>query len=243
MNVLLPPEASLSRVLRRAGAIWHPALAAHQVIFGEAGSGKTTLIKSLLRLCPDERVLILDPGPYPDPVWDGPPYDPDAWGRPVAVAPMRGARGEGGGPCGQWFRLSGTTDRGQTARRFGDALDIVAAEGHCVLVLDGVGEITDQLKLAGRVDSVMNLGRAANVRVILSAAETSYLAGRAPAAITWVGHTSGPEAASAGAGLLGWRETDSQDICAAVAPHEWIFSEDQPGSAGPVLIRPNGVSR
>lgn len=237
MTALLP-EASLGRVLQRVDAIWHPAIAAHQIVFGQTGSGKTTLIKSLLGLCPHERVLTLDPKPHPDPVWDGPPGEPDAWGKPVAaVAPMFGAGGEGGGPYGRWFRLPGTPDRGETARRFGDALATVAAEGHCVLVLDDVREITHQLKLAERVDSVMNLGRSANVLAILSATETGYVSGRAQAAMTWVGHTSGLDAAKAGAGLLGWRGTVRQDICAGIAPHEWIFAEDQPGSAGPCLIR------
>jgi hypothetical protein len=233
-------SADLDRVLRRVDAIWGPDVAPHHLVYGQTGSGKTTLIKSLLGLCQLERALILDPKPHPDPVWDGPPSDPDAWGKPVtAVADMFGAGREGGGPAGLWFRLSGTPDRGETARRFGDALAAVAAEGHCVLVLDDVREITRQLKLAGHVDSVMNLGRSANVLAILSATETGYVAGRAQAAMTWVGHTSGLDAAKAGAGLLGWRGAARQDICAGIATHEWIFAEDQPGSAGPVLIRPS----
>ena len=84
---------------------------------------------------------------------------------------------------------------------------------------------------------MMNLGRSANVLAILPASETGYVSGRAQAAMTWIGHTSGLDAAKAGAGLLGWRGTARQDICASGAPHEWIFSEEQPGSAGPCLIR------
>jgi hypothetical protein len=233
------PRAGLPRVLARVDAIWHPDAAAHHILLGMTGAGKSTLIKALLGLCPWERVLILDPKPHPDPVWDGPPDDPHQWGRPVtAVEPMFGAARDGGGPAGLWFRLSGTPDRKQSAARFAEALGVISAEGHCVLVLDDVREITRQLRLAENVDSVMNLGRSANVLAVLSATETSYVAGRAQAAITWVGHTSGLTAAKAGADLLGWRGQDQQDICAAIAPHQWIYSESQPGSAGPCLVIP-----
>jgi hypothetical protein len=229
-------QVALGRALRRVASVWHPAGAAHHILYGMTGSGKSTLVKSLLGLC-GGRVLILDPKPHPDPVWDGPAGDPHQWGRPVtSIGPMFGADREGGGPLGLWFRLTGTPDRGETARRFGEALAIVAAEGHCVLVLDDVREITRQLRLAERVDSVMNLGRSANVLAILSATETGYVSGRAQAAMTWVGHTSGLDAAKAGAGLLGHSGRAWWQTTAAVAPHEWIYADSQPGNAGPALV-------
>lgn len=232
------PEAPLGRVLDRVATIWHPQAAAHHLIYGMTGAGKSTLIKALLGLCPYERVLLLDPKPHPDPVWDGPPDDPQAWGRPVTSACPRFGGDCGGGPAARWFRLTGSPDRAETAKRFRDALRIVAAEGHCILVLDDVREITRQLRLAEAVDSVMNLGRSANVLAILSATETGYVAGRQQGGMVWVGHTSGLDAAKAGAALLGWRGRERQEECAAVSPHEWIFSESQPGNADPVLIRP-----
>ncbi|MFI5068139.1 MAG: hypothetical protein ACHP9Z_29735, partial [Streptosporangiales bacterium] len=91
-------------------------------------------------------------------------------------------------------------------------------------------------RLAEHVDSVMNLGRSAGVLAILSATETGYVSGRGQGGLVWVGHTSGLDAAKAGAALLGWRGRERQDQCAAIAPHEWVFSESQPGSAGPVLV-------
>jgi hypothetical protein len=230
------PAVPLSRALVRAAAIWHPDSAPHNLLYGMTGAGKSTLIKAFLGLCPHERVLILDPKPHPDPVWYE-PGDPARWGAPItSVSPMFGADRDGGGPAGLWYRLTGTPDRAQTARSFADALAVIAAEGHAVLVLDDVREITRQLRLAEHVDSVMNLGRSANVLAILSATETGYVSGRAQAAQVWVGHTSGLEAAKAGAALLGWRGARRQDTCAAIAPHHWIYSEDQTGSAGPCLV-------
>lgn len=235
------PAASLARVLRRVDRIWSPDAAPHHLVYGMSGSGKTTLIKALLGLCEDERILVLDPKPAADPVWDGPAGEPHQWGRAVKdVGPMFGHQGEpGGGPRGLWYRLTGGPDRADTARRFASALSVIAAEGHCVLVLDDVRETCRQLKLAEHVDSILNLGRSANVLAILSTTETAYVSGRSQGGMVWVGHTTGLPAAKAGAELLGWRSRERQDICAGVAPHAWLFSEEQPGGAGPVLIEPS----
>jgi hypothetical protein len=232
------PSVPLARVLQRVDAIWAPHDAPHHLIYGMSGSGKTTLIKGLLGLCDTERVLVIDPKPAADPVWDGQDGDPHPWGKPVTtITPMFGYDGEaGGGPRKMWYRLTGGPDRADTARRFAAALGIVAAEGHTVLVLDDVRETCRQLGLALGVDSVMNLGRSANVCAILSATETGYVSGRSQGGMVWVGHTTGLNAAKAGAELLGWRGRERQDTCAAIAPHQWIFSEDQPGSAGPCIV-------
>jgi len=238
------PNVPLDRVLRRADAIWSAAAAPHHLIYGMSGSGKTTLIKAILGLCPLERVLIIDPKPTADPAWDGPPDDPHRWGRAVTtVQPRFFHQGEpGGGPQGTWYRITGSPDRGDTAARFAAALATVTAEGHCVLVLDDVRETCRQLRLAQSVDSVMNLGRSANVCAILSATETGYVSGRSQGGIVWVGHTTGLPAAKAGAELLGWRGREGQDTCAGIAPHRWIFSEDQPGHAGACMVTPD-ISR
>ena len=229
-------RAPLARVLERADAIWSPRQAPHHLVYGQTGSGKTTLIKALLDLCEHERVLILDPKPHADPVWDGPDGDPDRWGRPVTEVPaMFGYPADGGGPDGCWYRLTGSPDRPDTARRFAAALDTVAAEGHCVLVLDDVRETCRQLRLAGHVDSVMNLGRSASVCAILAATEAGYVAGRSQAGMTWIGATAGLDAAKAGAGMLGRTGRDWWQATAAVEPHQWIYHDSQPGNPGPVL--------
>ena len=232
------PQAPLSRILGRVDAIWGPDSAPHHLVYGQTGSGKTTLIKALLGLCPKSRTLILDPKPHADPVWNGPPGDADRWGKPVTrISPTFGFEGDdGGGPWHMRYRLVGSPDRADTARRFREALATVTAEGHCVLVLDDVREICRQLKLAGDVDSVMNLGRSAAVLAILAATETGYVSGRAQAGMTWVGSTSGLDAAKAGAALLGRSGREWRYLAGAVEPRTWIYSDTQPGNAGPVLV-------
>jgi hypothetical protein len=227
------PQATIGRVLRRVDAIWSPATAAHHLVYGRSGAGKTTLIRHLLTLCGLERVLVLDPKATADPVWsadDGP--------APVTrIAPMFGYEDDrGGGPHGMWYRLLGSPDRASTAARFADALAVVAAEGHTVLVLDDVREICKQLRLADQVDSVMSLGRSASLCAILSATETGWVQGRSQAAITWAGATTGLDAAKAGAALLGRPGRAWQEITEALNPHQWIYSDSAPGSAGPCLI-------
>ena len=233
------PEVPLERALRRVGAIWGADAAPHHLVYGQTGSGKTTLIKALLGLCPQSRTLILDPKPAADPVWDGPAGDPHQWGRPVTeVTPRFGFEGApGGGPWGMRYRLTGSPDRGDTGRRFGEALAVIAAEGHCVVVLDDVREICRQLRLAEIVDSVMNLGRSANVLAILAATETGYVSGRAQAGMVWVGATSGLDAAKAGAGLLGKSGRPWYDLTAAIEPRTWVYADTQPGTAGPARVR------
>ncbi len=231
------PRAPLARVLARVGAVWSPLGAPHHLVYGQTGSGKTTLVKALLGLCAAERVLILDPKPHADPVWDGPPQDPHCWGKPVTqVSAMFGYPSDGGGPLGLWYRLTGAPDRADTGRRFGEALATVAAEGHCVLILDDVREICRQLRLAEHVDSVMNLGRSAGVCVVLAATEAGYVSGRSQAAITWVGATSGLDAAKAGAAMLGHSGREWYSATAAVPPHGWIYYDSQPGNPGPVMV-------
>jgi energy-coupling factor transporter ATP-binding protein EcfA2 len=238
--VIQLPEVYLDRVLRRVAAIWGSDAAAHHVVFGQSGAGKSTLVKALLSLCEHERAVIFDCKPASDPVWNGTPDNPHAWGRPVTELPARfGFEGErGGGPGGRWWRIEGSPDRGDTARRFGAALATIQAEGHCVVALDDVREVCRQLRLAEQVDSLMNLGRSASVLAILCATETGWVSGRHQGGMVWIGKTSGLEPAKAGAALLGHSGRHWYETTAAIAPHAWIFSEDQPGNAGPVLVRP-----
>jgi hypothetical protein len=227
------PEIGLPRVLQRVNAIWAPEGAPHHIVFGRTGVGKTTLIRQLLALCPGERVLVVDPKQAADPSWPPGASEP----KPVtAVCPMFGYAGErGGGPGGMWYRLTGSPDRADTARRISAALDIVAAEGHTVLVLDDVRETCRQLQLGAQVDSIMSLGRSAGVCAVLSAVDAAYVQGRGQAAMVWVGATSGLDAAKAGAALLGHSGREWQEVTQAILPHQWIYSDSAPGSAGPCL--------
>jgi energy-coupling factor transporter ATP-binding protein EcfA2 len=249
MSASLPaaplPAVPLSRALQRVSAIWGPDAAPHHLIYGGTGAGKSTLVKALLSLCEYERVLVLEPKRNTDAVYDGPPEDPYRYGRPVStIGPMFGYQGEtGGGPCRMWFRLTGSPDRDDTGRRFGAALDIVANEGCTVLVLDDVKEMCKQLRLADRIESILNLGRSAGICAVLSTTETGYVAGRAQGSMIWCGFTGGGlPAAKAAADLLGWRGRDRQDTCAQLDRHTWIYQDHETGTAGPALVVPQHAS-
>ncbi|WP_433464359.1 helicase HerA domain-containing protein [Spirillospora sp. CA-128828] len=233
------PAAPLDRVLDRVDRAWQPRRAAHHVILGQTGAGKTTLIKSLLRLRLDARVLIIDPKPAPDPAWDDVAGYPDTWGTPVQhIAAGFGSDREGGGPHGYWFRLVATPDREATGAALAAALDVVRAEGHAIVVIDDAREVCRAYrahKLDQAVESVMNLGRSGATSVLLATQELGYVPGRAQGAFTWVGHTQGLDAAKGGAALLGkagkaWVETMS-----AIPPYHWAYLDNRPGNPGPVL--------
>lgn len=240
--------------MQRVSAVWGPGGAPHHLIYGASGTGKATIIKSLLMLAEYERVLIFEPKRNADEAYEN-DSNPWLWGRPVnRIEPRFGFEeeysdggGDGGGPDlgplpgGMWYRIQGSPDRKDTAARFGDALDIVANEGHCVVVLDDVKETCKALKLAGKVESLMNLGRSARVYMILATTETSYVAGRSQGSILWVGHTGGQLGpAKQATQLLGWRGKDAEDYCAALKRFSWIYKDGENGSEGPVLIPDQG---
>lgn len=235
------PSASLDRVLKRVDSIWHPEQSPHHVVLGQSGAGKSTLVRHLLSLCEHSRVLILDVKAHADPVWEGPADDPWRWGRPVDRIPERFGYGDdrGGGQNGLAWRLIGSPDRTETARRFSQALSVVMAEGSCVLVCEDVRVLCRQLKLAEQVDEILNTARSANVLAILSATELGYVAGRSQGSQVWCGYTGGSlPAAKAAAELLGFRGRERQDYLARLKRHQFVYSENEEGSMGPVLVNP-----
>ncbi|MGO9298418.1 MAG: hypothetical protein ACLP52_31850 [Streptosporangiaceae bacterium] len=207
---------------------------------GKTGAGKTSLVKRLLRLRPDARVLIFDPKPAADETWADDPGSENTWGLPVPeIYPGFGSGAEGGGPRGYWFRMVATPDREATGRAYAAGLDIVRTEGHAIVVVDDAREVCHAFdgrhKLSQGVESLMLLGRSNATAVILATQETGYVPGRAQGSFLWAGHISGIDAAKAGAQLLGKRGGAWYDTMAAVEPYSWVYLDAEPGSAGPAL--------
>jgi hypothetical protein len=238
MTTSMLAEAPFDRVLDRVDQAWQPRRAAHHVVLGQTGAGKTTLIKELLKLRLAARVLIIDPKPAPDPAWDDVPGHLDTWGRPVtSISPGFGSEAEGGGPYGYWFRLVATPDRDATGKALADALDVIRTEGHAVVVIDDAREVVRAYaahKLGQAVESLMNLGRSGASSVILATQSLGYVP-QAQGSFTWVGHTQGLDAAKAGAGLLGKSGRPWVDTMAAIPPYRWAYTDNRPGNPGPVL--------
>ena len=242
MSRIIPPVvlpvAPVDRVLARVGAIWSPKVAPHHLIYASTGAGKSSLIKMLAWLRPKARLLLVTPKPNPDPVYEG-------FARPVLdLQPGFGCDYEGGGPHGLWFEIFGQRDQhagknSGTARRIGQALEIVASEGHTVLVVDDARFVCKHLGLGDVVDRITGMSRSDATSVILSTTELAYVAGRQQGSMTWVGFTGGSLApAKAAAGLLGLRGAANEETCAAVRRHEWIYQDHEAGNAGPCLTRP-----
>lgn len=234
------PTTTLDRALARVSAVWHPEQAAHALIYAATGAGKSTLVKSLLGLCEYERVVLVEPKRQADPAYIGPDDDPWRWGRPVErLTPRFGYDGErGGGPSKTWFRLVGSPDRADTAKRFSEGLDIIANEGATCLILDDVKECSKTLGLADQIGSILNLGRSSGLLCVLATTETSYVAGRSQGAMVFTGYVGGSlSAAKAAAELHGFRGREAQDLCGQVRRHQWLYQDLEEGSAGPVLVQ------
>ena len=136
-----------------------------------------------------------------------------------------------------WFRLTGSPDRRGTARRFGAALEIVAAEGNTILILERYqGNLPPAA--AGRAGGLGVVPRQVGQRSVGLVGHRKLL-GRRTAAVRHdlcrAGHTSGLPAAKAAAELLSWRGRDLQDLAGSVRPHQWIYQDQQQGSAGACL--------
>jgi hypothetical protein len=209
-------------------------------VAGQSGSGKSWLIRKMLTLVLHERVLILDAKPAEDPIWQGTADDPWRYGRPVEHLPERfGFSERGGGELGMWWRLTGSPDRADSAKRFSRALSIVAAEGNCVLICEDVVVLSRQLKLKEQVEEILHTARSANVMAVLSATTIANAAGRSQSSQIWVGYTGGSiPAAKAAAESIGWRGRDAVDYLASIKRHQFVYSEAEEGSAGPVLVVP-----
>lgn len=230
------PVVPFERVLARVDALWRPQTTPHHLVLAKTRAGKTTLIKRLLELCDQDRVLVIDPKPAPDAAWSDRPDVQHTWGRAVTtVAAGFGSHHEGGGPHGQWFRLVATPDRNATRRAVEAALDVVTSEGHVVLVIDDAREVCRGYRLAEPVESVMLLGGSNNTSVILATQEVGYVPGRAQAAFTWIGHTGGWDAAKQAAALLGHTGRPWYEAMATIPAHHWCYHDDRPGNPGPCL--------
>lgn len=231
------PTAPIERALGRVSAAWAPQTAPHHLILAQTRAGKTTLIKQLLQLRPLARALILDPKPAQDPAWDDEPGGHHTWGLPVtSISAGFGSQAEGGGPHGYWFRLVANPDQAATEHAIGQALDVVRAEGHIILVVDDAKEVCRQYRQSGRVESVMLLGGSNSTSVILATQELGYIGGRSQAAFNWIGYTGSSDAAKTAAGILGRRGAAWYDAMATIPPYTWCYHDNRPGNPGPVLV-------
>jgi hypothetical protein len=146
----------------RMRQVLDPDGGSHVAVYARTGTGKTHLIvRMVLPMCHLSRVVIIDVK-GDDRVWRG-------IGAEVDRLPADLSQG-GGGPAGMWWRLvaDATRDPDQAGRVMRAALTQIAAEGHCVVILD------EGLALAGVKDLVNQLlsrGRARGISVVIASPE------------------------------------------------------------------------
>ena len=233
------PSAPLERVLERVASVWSPLAAPMILVFGQTGSGKSTLVRALLGLVEQERVALFDPKPAHDVIWDGPPDDPAAVGQashdPVPDVRLRRRARRRAAP------MLVPADRITRPGRHLEALQGQPGERGGRRAPRGVPRGLPRamppatLRRAGRQPPQPRpLGE--HVRHRDSRRDRLGGGPRSQAGIVLVGATSGLEAAKAGAALLGHSGRAWYEATAAVQPHEFLYVDNQPGCPRPGSI-------
>lgn len=226
----LAPAVGIDQVAGRVGRLWLPGLAQNHAILAVNGAGKTRLITDvILPLAPAERVLIVDVK-GDDPSWSADVSDALPIDR---VTPGFGRDRDGGGPQGLHYRLVvDLADLPAAKRAVKEALQIVADEGHTVIVCDEVRAITDREQLAcGRYLSDLLLrGRSRNVSTILAAQDTVWLDSsvRSQRAFTWLGALTDDPVLKRAAGLVGLPPRQIAGL-REIARREWLYVDREDG--------------
>lgn len=220
------PAVPLAQVQGRLRQVWRPGIAAHHLILGENGAGKTGLItRGIMPLAEYDRVLIIDVK-GDDGMWEG-------YGAPIArVTP--GFNGEGEGRGRNWYRLvvDPVADRDLARVRVKEALKIAQDEGHMILVVDETRAVTDraELNLWDDLEKVLLRGRSRRVMCVMAAQATEYMAPsvRNQWAMAWVGSLKDDEVVKRALKLLGL-PTPYLPIVRDVARRQWLYLDKEDG--------------
>ena len=224
-----PPDVltmPLPTVQGRVNSAWRPGLAAHHVIIGENGSGKTGLItRGIMPLCEYDRTLIIDVK-GDDEMWDG-------YGVPIGRVPP-GFHGQGNGPERSWYRLvvDMMADKAEAKRLVAEALDIALDEGHMTLIIDETRAITDreELNLSAKLEAVLLRGRSRRLAAILAAQATEYMVPsiRNQWAMAWLGSLKDDEVIKRTLKIVGLPMT-YLPVIRDIPRRDWLYLDRESG--------------
>lgn len=226
------PEIPWPTVAGRVQRHWSPLEAnPHKAIFAQSRGGKSHLIRyGLLSLVPLGRVVVIDVKPGGDPVWNG-------WGEDVTeLAP--GFSGNTSGDAFYRVRLLPGAEGSTQVRR---ALDQIAAEGECIVVMDDARKVTDQrepgLKCGSTVDHMLLEGAALGISVILGANSVAWATSglKDQCATILAGHL-GAGARDDVARLIGL-DKQARPLLDRIAPRQFLYTDAHDGELMLALTR------
>lgn len=222
MNV---PEIPWPNVAGRIQRHWSPLEAnPHIAIFAKSRSGKSYFIRrGLLPLVPLARVVVIDIKHGGDPEWNG-------WGEDVTELAPGFAGNDVTGDAFYRLKLLPGPEGGPQVRR---ALDQIAAEGECIVVMDDALKVTDRqepgLKCGPPVNHMLQESASLGVTLILGAHSAKWaVSGLKDQCSTMIAGHLGAAARDDVARLIGLDKAE-RPLLDRIAPRRFLYTDTHDG--------------
>lgn len=219
------PDVPWPVVAGRIQRLWSPIDAnPHKAIFAQSRGGKSHLIRhGLLPLVPLARTVVIDVKLGGDPTWDG-------WGSDVAE--LTPGFGTPAGHDAPRYRLR-VRPGDEGALQVRRALEVLGAEGECVVIMDDARKVTDPrepgLKCGTVVDHLLLEGAALGISVILGANSDAWATSglRDQCATFLLGHLGGNTREGV-ARIAGLARTERAELD-TIAPRQFLYADAHDG--------------
>lgn len=214
------PEVPFNRIAARIGAHWNPhEFNPHQAFLGASGSGKSFLIRhGILPIAGPSRTVVIDVKPGGSRTWKG-------YGNEVTEL----SPGFGIGPDGtaHYHLMASTKER---AREF---LELISAEGSCIVVFDDSRRITESKPnygLSTYVDNLLTLGREAGITVLICANSTTWAASglKDQCEINWLGKMANEMQRSMFVKIAGLPK-EVMPVLGSLGPNQFLYTDRYSG--------------
>lgn len=223
------PTVPFPRIARRVAQYWDPyEWNPHKGLFAPAGGGKSYLIRhGLLPIVPGARTVVIDVKPGGERTWNG-------WGTDViSLSP--------GFAPGNYRVMVRPGDEGK--RQVRHILELIAAEGECIVIMDDSKRITAQapnMGLAGWVNKLLDECRSIGVSVILAANSTNWVTSslRDQCSVYFLGLMRNELERKKLSEIIGLPR-EYRHALATIKPHQFLYSDQFDGD---IKVAITGIS-
>ena len=207
-------------VAARIKRYWNPyEYNPHKGLLAPTRCGKSYLIRhGLLPIVPGGRVIVIDVKPGGERTWNG-------WGNDVDALSHGFGRGNDGTANYRIMLQPDESGKAQILR----VLEMVAAEGECILIMDDSRKLTAHmpgLGLSGHVDGLLNESAAIGVSVIIAANSTVWATStlRDQCGMYFVGLMSNETERNKFAQIIGL-DRDKRRVLSSLKQRQFLYSD------------------